>query len=65
MEKLEWSAELLKCYLRSVLQSNQKVYALFDIDTNQQCSPFYTIEQWSVLNEASVVLDYTSKNPIN
>lgn len=55
------SAELLECY---VLCNGLDRFALFDNETGLQCSPFYTLTEWSGLNEAEVVLTYTANNPL-
>lgn len=59
MINLELAAELLDCY---VLCDGLCGFALFDCDTGKQCSNFYTLTEWQFLNEAEVVLNYTSNN---
>lgn len=59
MKDLELSAQLLECY---IVSNNKGLFALFDNDTGFQCSDFYSLNSWAVLNHADVLLNYTGKN---
>ena len=55
MKDLELAAQLLECY---IVTNNKGLFALFDLDLGFQCSDFYSLGQWAVLNEAEIVINY-------
>ena len=57
LEDLQLSADLMQTY---IVDNKAGSYALFDNGNKLQVSPFYTLDQWSKLNHARVILEYLS-----
>ncbi len=54
-QDLALSANLLECY---ILDSDNGLFALADVYTANQITPFYTLQEWQNLNVAKVMIDY-------